>query len=264
MEAAALLEIDVALLDAAYKRRELFAGERAAPPYALRLDVVGAGRVFSGFSASEGRPRSLRVHRALLRAAASVLDRLGCDVAYVVSDEINVVCLASSAYGGRVEKLDSIASGAASAVASLELGTPVVFDSRVISLHGRGDAARYIVYRARVAFNNYVATVYHRLLGGRRTPRLREMLDELGRAGYSVGSEPPWALYGTCVGRVVVERLAGGAAVKRRRLAALDGLQLCLAILRADDEPPTTWGAVTALGASEAAYSGAGAAPRGG
>jgi hypothetical protein len=240
VETAALEELDIVVLDRVFKLREVVARTRVAPPFALRLDAVNAGRVFAPFSAEEGRPRSYRVHRALLLAASTLLNTLGCDVAYVASDEINLVCLSTSVYGGRVEKLDSIAAAVASAYTSLELGLPVAFDSRIVLLSGSLDAALYVLYRARVAFNNYVSTIYHRVAGvDHPTPKLNEMIRELEARGYLISMEPPWALYGTCIAYVKTSRVSEGQTAIRRRLVRLDGVELCTKTLEAYDEPPT-------------------------
>ncbi len=217
-----LAAVDVVTLDTYFKQKEYFSLRTVGSPFALRLDVVSASRRFKLLS--EGRPRSRIVHEALVKAAVRLLQELGCSCAYIVSDEINVICLANP-YRGRIEKLDSIAASIASVHASLTLGIRVLFDSRVVGLDGCSDARRYIEYRMRIGFNNYVSTLYHTVTGTDFTPKLYVMVRELEKAGIHVGIS--WESIGTCICWARALRVRGNASAVRRRLIRLDGSLEC-------------------------------------
>ena len=229
-----LLGVNVAPLDFFFKAREVFNKIRVGGPFAVRLDAVSASRVFAGFSSEEGNVRSFRVHYALVRGAAELMQRFNCLCAYVASDEVNVVCR-DAPYKGRVEKIDSVFASTLSSAVSLELGVPVSFDARVILLRD-GECLSYIVYRARVAYNNYISTLYHRVSQRKETPSLREMLGKLNLLGVDLGE--PWMAVGTSLCWAQAAKEVGGTTATRRRLVAVDGLECCLRDC-GDDEPST-------------------------
>ncbi len=212
-----LLGIDVKRLDNKFKGLEAYQGLRVDGYYVIRLDGVRFGRVLSEFE----KPRSRIVHEALVEAARSVAEWFNCNIAYVVSDELNIVCLSDPPYGGRVEKLVSISAGIASAVVSVKLGKPVYFDARLIRMETIYDAAEYLVYRARVGLNNFLSQLYHMRYGGRvATPRLLELVELLAR---ELRSYSPWMAVGTCLQKVETMKVARNVltgeeiVVKRRR-----------------------------------------------
>ncbi len=214
-----LLELNPAVLEDEYKERERSVEEKVEPPIAMRLDGVGFGSRLTGYR----WPRDPRVHDAMVEAAAVLLDRLNAAVAYTASDEINLVILGETPYAGRLEKLVSISAGLASAVLTHMLGRILYTDSRVIPLRGPRDAERYLLYRARVALNNYVNSLL--VARGVRIERmdvgLAERIEMLRKLGVDPFSEP-WAAWGTCLQRVVVTREANGVRVERRRVLGVD------------------------------------------
>ncbi|ABM80892.1 tRNA(His) guanylyltransferase Thg1 family protein [Hyperthermus butylicus] len=220
-----VLAVNPAALEETYRSRELFQGYRVEPPFALRLDGVGWGHRLEGFT----QPRDLRVHRALVHAVMEVLRLLGGCCGYVVSDEANIVFLDEAPYGGRVEKLASISAAIASATVSLELGRRLFLDSRVVKLYSKRDAYRYLLYRARVGFNNYVSTLYHQHLGSKKyTPPLHVMLHELReKTDLDPLKGPHWRSLGSCIAYLEAERQSNNTMALRRRIAAMDGLELC-------------------------------------
>ncbi|HID40566.1 MAG TPA: hypothetical protein EYP33_00220 [Pyrodictium sp.] len=224
-----LFEANPARLEEEYKAREIFQKERVEPPFVLRLDGVGWARRLHGFE----WPRDERVHRALARAAVELLRVIGGCCVLVVSDEVNLVYTGEPPYGGRVEKLVSISAGIVSGCVSRVLGRILFLDSRVVKLYSRRDAARYLLYRARVGFNNYISSLYHAAgLGpARTTPGLQEMIEALRRAGRDPLREPSWRLVGSCAAYTSSTRRVKppGVTMERRRLIILDGgLEMCL------------------------------------
>ncbi len=214
-----LLEVNPAVLENEYKERERSVEERIEPPFAMRLDGVGFGSRLAGYR----WPRDPRVHEAMVEAAAVLLDKMNAVVAYTASDEINLVILEAAPYAGRLEKLVSISAGLASAVLTRMLGRILYMDSRVIPLQGVRDAERYLLYRARVALNNYVNSLL--VARGVRVERmdagLSERIEMLRKLDVDPLSEP-WAAWGTCIQRVIVIRESRGARVERRRVLGVD------------------------------------------
>jgi len=213
--------VPVAKMQRVFRSREAYAGKRARPPIAIRLDGVRFGRALSNYGL-----RSLEVHRALIDASMRVMEELGCCCSYVVSDEINVLCLDHIAYGGRVEKLVSISSGIASSVVSRALDRELFFDSRVIVFQSDADVVSYVLYRARVEFNNFVSQLYHRAFGGYRgTPKLSRMIEELASRGIDVFREPLWKTVGSSIAKEVRER---GYGKKGWTKVVSEGFQKCI------------------------------------
>ena len=226
-----LARLNPARLEEEYKAREVAQGLRVESPLALRLDGVSWGRRLRG---RYRWPRDERVHRAEAHAAVEAVALLGADLGYVTSDEISIVWVSREPpYGGRVEKLDSVAAGAASAHVSLELGAALFYDARVVKLYSARDAALYLLHRARVGMNNYLTSLYHSVAAGRRgeTPGLQRVVEELERLGLGPSRLPPWALYGSCVARVPSVKRGPGVEAERRRLAVLPGPGACLEAL---------------------------------
>jgi len=221
-------KVNVAKLGEYFKAKEAFAQLKVEPPIVIRLDGVGFGRALEGFE----KPRSRLVHEALVEACMGILDRFGCNMGYVVSDELNVVCLDSLPYGGRVEKLNSISAAIASAITTLKLRRPLFFDARIVELSSKLEAKDYILFRARVGLNNFIAQFYHAKHGHRRqTPRLEQMV-------YSLQNElrniELWKPLGTCIRKEVytkraIDRKHGNViTVTRRRWRISEGPLHCL------------------------------------
>ncbi len=232
---AKLMAINPARLEERYGNREVFQGETVEPPFALRLDGVGWGRRLKGRGFNW--PRDRQVHQAISRAALQAVFLLGAQLAYVISDEVNILWFTEPPYGGRVEKLDSIASGVLSSHVSLYLGVSLFFDSRVLVLYSIDDAASYVLYRARVGLNNYLTSLYHaRKLGKMEsTPPLQEVIRRLQSDNIKVSKLPWWSLYGSCIVPVRSLRYLHdlGVAVERRRYVIVEGYWPCLEYLEA-------------------------------
>lgn len=179
----ALLRLEPARLEADYRSRES-PRDYIEPPLAIRLDGVNFGTVLSDLPG----PRNRGVHNALKIAAADLASSNGADLAYIVSDEVNLVFRATAPYRGRVLKLISVLASSLSAKVSMLLDRPLRFDARVVKLYDDKDAARYIAYRARVGLNNYAISIA-RLKGlvDSSTPPIGEILKSLRGEDLSLG-----------------------------------------------------------------------------
>jgi len=204
-----VLRVKVGEAERKFRGSEVGCG-RVSVPLAVRLDGVGWGKALLDFS----WPRDERVHKALVETALELMRNFGADVAYVISDEINLVFSKYSPYGGRVFKIVSVLAGKASSSITIKLQKPLSFDARIVKLENLCDCYNYVAYRARVGFNNYVSSLYHAKKGSAPTPNLEEMLNE-------VPLDAKWAYAGTLLVRVWEERTrlnsATGTVVKYAR-----------------------------------------------
>ncbi len=208
-------------LEKKFRAREIYQGYRVEQPLALRLDGVGWGRRLRD---RYEWPRDERVHRALVVAAVRLLEEFNACCGLVVSDEVSIIIGNEPPYGGRVEKLVSISAGLVSATISNVLNEELYVDSRVVKLYSASDAAEYLLYRIRVGFNNYVSSIYHRMVSGEkgRTPSLREMLQKLVEIETPPSLWEPWRLLGTCIARTQSLRVLDDTVAERRRIIAVD------------------------------------------
>lgn len=190
-----LLQLQVNELEDDYRGREQKLDARLRLPFAIRLDGVGFSKALSGFQ----EPRDKRVHEALVAGTSQVVNRLSASCAYTVSDEVNALFLGPSLpYAGRVQKLVSISASILSVNASEAIGRRLFFDARVVPLTGIDDAKQYILYRARVAFNNFVGRSL-KLLNVKlnENTSLRQQVKLLEENGIRVIDHPLWEWSGT-------------------------------------------------------------------
>lgn len=211
-----ILAINPAALTGFFKRREVVGGVVQAP-LVLRMDGVNFGRMLREFL----QPRDVRVHRALTLACRELMRFFNGDFCYAVSDELNLLIIGSIPYAGRVFKLVSVSAGIASAVASLQLGRKLYFDSRVVVLESPWEAIPYVLSRMRIGFGNYVSKLFTSLVKTVRTPKLRDMVVELLRRGVDLKTD--WRSVGTCLYFSRVEKkgfdpLRGSHVVVERRV----------------------------------------------
>ncbi len=167
-----LVGIPIGTLYRKYKSREIVKSILELP-IILRLDGVKFGKLLRNFE----RPRDRRVHDVLIEAAIEILKFMGADIAYVVSDEINIIFVRNLPYGGRYFKLTSISASIASSTASIRLGLKLYFDSRVVKVYDINEIVEYLLYRARVGMNNYLSSLcYIDGIVGEYTPNIEELL----------------------------------------------------------------------------------------
>jgi tRNA(His) 5'-end guanylyltransferase len=182
-----LLLENPAVLETRYREREAVC-EPSSPPFAVRLDGVGFGKRLKDFEA----PRSKLVHTALVETARRLAMQYGAEFVHVVSDEVNLLFLGSAPYGGRTFKIISVLAANASAELTAKLGRPLYFDGRVVKLSDACDAARYVLFRARVGLNNYVIQLARATgLIHAHTPRIEELLQKVEIRDYELA----WGTY---------------------------------------------------------------------
>ncbi len=191
MDKGVIFRINPLALSNVFDRGEVLGGY-VNLPYVIRLDGVNFGRVLKGFE----EPRDPRVHRALVEGCRNLMKFFNSDFCYIVSDEVNVFSFRYNPYGGRFFKITSISSSILSSHASLSIGRPVYFDSRVIVLLDHYKAIPYLLYRVRIGFANYVSKLYTMYID-KNTIELQRMVRELEERGINVYFD--WRSIGTCL-----------------------------------------------------------------
>ncbi|MFN3804217.1 MAG: tRNA(His) guanylyltransferase Thg1 family protein [Pyrobaculum sp.] len=177
-----ILRVSPRAMEARYRQREAIC-EPSTPPLVVRLDGVGFGKRLRDFPT----PRSQLVHRALVETAREAAAVYGAELAYVVSDEINLAFLRNVPYGGRTFKIVSVLAGYLSAGLTARLARPLHFDGRVVKLEDPCDVASYVFYRARVGLNNYLVKKARGLnLVYSQTPHIEELTALVGVEDYEL------------------------------------------------------------------------------
>jgi len=189
-----LNEFNLPYMSMKFKEREVGLST-VKEPIALRLDGVRFGKSLKGFK----EPRDEVVHKALVESAKELLKRFNALMAYVVSDEVNLIMANYLPYGGRVFKLISIASSILSAHISLILKRPLYFDSRIVKLNNANEIKEYLYFRARVGINNYISKSYHQIKKLGITPPTKDMLNYLMNTMNLVERIKDWEIVGTCI-----------------------------------------------------------------
>jgi tRNA(His) guanylyltransferase len=138
------------------KNREVFSNLITVPPIFVRLDGRGFHRLADRLSLA--RPFDERFHESMIAVLKSVVSVSGLnpDFGYTFSDEISLY-FSSLPFGGRVEKIDSIAASYAASAFSLILDpkSPVSFDARIIPVTEEL-AMQYLINRQHEAWRNHM------------------------------------------------------------------------------------------------------------
>ncbi|MDK2975141.1 MAG: tRNA(His) guanylyltransferase [Methanofollis sp.] len=187
---------------------ETFSTLAIYPPVFLRLD----GRSFHRLTRTCNKPFDARFHAAMTGTCRRLLADSGLDplFAYTFSDEINLYCTVLP-FGGRVEKLDSIAASYAASAFTLEYDCdePVAFDARVV-LATPEYAVEYLAMRQAEAWRNHInaycqaALVTEGRTGREAAADLRgmkagEMHEMMFGRGVNLNETPAWQRRGTLV-----------------------------------------------------------------
>lgn len=162
-------------------------------PFVIRVDVRAAHSLLR----TANKPFDMQfvghMQAAMMHLCREVQ---GAVFAYQQSDEISVLACAykdhtqQSWFGGRVQKIASVAAGLASSSLSLhrhlaELPASLAFDGRVFALPNAVEVANYFVWRQRDAQRNAVAMAAQahfsvRQLYNKNRVQMIEMLREVG------------------------------------------------------------------------------------
>jgi len=202
-------------------------------PFFVRLD----GRRFQAVSETVGaeKPFDEKFARCLV-ASAKAMFQSGFNpaLAYVASDEINLLFLYTAPFRRRVEKVDSILAGVASSAFSLaaprlfEKTSIAAFDGRVI-VSSLEKIAGYLVWRQRDAWRNHNNAYAYWLLRktGHKPSEASKMLkglktedlhDLLFRHGVNLAQTPAWQRRGILIYKEPYKKLVENRAGTRRRI----------------------------------------------
>ncbi len=199
------------------ENREIFANIIAIPPVFVRLD----GRAFHRLADCLGleKPFDEFFHKAMVTTCMALITESGLnpDLAYTFSDEISLY-FTKLPFGGRVEKIDSIAASYAASSLTLALGgtTLVAFDARVIPATP-AYAIEYLTNRQAEAWRNHInAYCQQALIGdgmdarkaaeklnGMQAKDLHEMMH---LRGLNLATTPAWQRRGTLVYKKITEK----------------------------------------------------------
>lgn len=209
----------------------------------LRVDGRGFSRLTE---ASFTKPFDRRFHEHMQAVGRALLAELGGTFAYVASDEVSLLLPRARPFGGRVEKLVSLAAGVASATFTAASGLPAVFDAR--SWVG-ADPGAYVRGRQtdthRCGLGGWCYwTLRQAGLDAREASRRLDGLPVAAQRallvahGVDVAALPAWQLRGAGVGFVEEER-AGHDPVRnttvtavRRRVVVDEALPVGAALAR--------------------------------
>lgn len=192
------------------RKNEIFSGLITISPFFVRID----GRSFHGLlkSLEMKKPFDERFRDAMAYACKSLLEESGLNplFAYTFSDEINLY-FRHPPFGGRVEKIDSVAASFASSVLTgiLKPGMPMALDARIIPSPG-SFVIDYLVDRQAEAWRNLMnAYCQHALIGEGKTPhqaaellrgmKSAEMHEMMFERGTNLAKTPAWQRRGVMV-----------------------------------------------------------------
>jgi tRNA(His) guanylyltransferase len=199
------------------RKNEIFSGLVTVSPFFVRID----GRSFHGLlqSLQMKKPFDERFRDAMADACKSLLDDSGLNplFAYTFSDEINLY-FRLPPFGGRVEKIDSVAASFASSVltSNLKPGMPLAMDARIIPSPG-SFVIDYLIDRQAEAWRNLMNSYcQHALIGEGKTPRQSaelllgmkssEMHEMMFERGVNLAKTPAWQRRGIMVFRGEYEK----------------------------------------------------------
>ena len=192
------------------KDREIFRNLITIPPVFVRLDGRTFHRVTRNLSLA--RPYDSRFSEAMTAVSERFLRESGLSpvLAYTFSDEISLYFTVLP-FGGRVEKLNSIAASfAASALTvALDLDFPLAFDARIVQVTPR-IAIEYLVERQQEAWRNHLNAYGQEALvrTGRTMHEAARILKGMGSDavhelmfshGINLGDTPTWQRRGILV-----------------------------------------------------------------
>jgi len=199
------------------ENREIFAAITTIPPAFIRLD----GRAFHRLTEVLGleKPFDEFFHKAMVMACTSLVAESGLnpEFAYTFSDEISLY-FSKLPFGGRVEKIDSVAASYAASSLTLAFGgtTLLSLDARVIPASPEF-AIEYMINRQSEAWRNHINAYCQQALieEGKRPKEAAEQLRGLPAKalhemmhirGFNLATTPAWQRRGTLVYKKLTEK----------------------------------------------------------
>ncbi|RLI21664.1 guanylyltransferase [Candidatus Bathyarchaeota archaeon] len=180
------------------------------------------------------KPFDIKIAKCLVDASKKVFRVFSPSIAYVISDEINLLFVRKYLFNGRIEKINSILSGLISSSFSLNLkkyfkkAETISFDSRVIVLPDKS-ILDYFAWRQLNGWRNhnnaYAYWLFRKLgyspkesserLKGLKSEQIHEILF---KHGINLSKTPAWQRRGIIVYKETYEKETDKAKVKRRKI----------------------------------------------
>ena len=199
------------------ENREIFSAITAIPPVFVRLD----GRAFHRLSDTLEleKPFDEFFHKAMVTVCLTLVADSGLnpDFAYTFSDEISLY-FTKLPFGGRVEKIDSVAASYAASSFTLALGgtSLLSFDARVIPATPEY-AVEYLVNRQAEAWRNHIngycqqVLIEEGLSAKKAAEQLkglpaRELHEMMHIRGFNLAATPAWQRRGTLIYKKITEK----------------------------------------------------------
>ena len=201
-------------------------------PFAVRLD----GWKFKSLCEKLGaeKPFDSRIAKCLVTACTHVLRNFNPSLAYIISDEINLVFIKNYPFNGRIEKINSVLAGLISASFSLNARkifgkeTVACFDCRVVILSDK-NLMDYLIWRQRNGWRNHNNAYAYWLLrrlghspreAAKKLEKLKskQIHELLFKHGINTSETPVWQRRGIMIYREAYEKEVRGITVERKRI----------------------------------------------
>jgi tRNA(His) guanylyltransferase len=153
------------LLDVKMKNREIFSALKVPDPAIVRIDGRGFGKALLRLQFT--KPYDIRFAKGMADSTVDFFRKSGFNpaLAYLFSDEINLLFIHDLPFNGRLEKIDSIIPSFISStlVINLACPEPLPFDSRVLIINST-DIAKYLNWRQKECWRNLIRSYGYYLL----------------------------------------------------------------------------------------------------
>jgi tRNA(His) guanylyltransferase len=199
------------------ENREIFSNITIIPPVFVRLD----GRAFHRLAKNLAlkKPFDEVFCDAMVQVGKTLIADSGLcpEFAFTFSDEISLYFI-QLPFGGRVEKIDSVAASFAASSLTLALGvtTPLSFDARVIPATP-AYAMEYLANRQNEAWRNHLngycqqALIAEGISAKKAAARLKgkpakELHEMMHQRGFNLATTPAWQRRGVLVFKKISEK----------------------------------------------------------
>jgi len=147
------------------KNREIFSQLTVPSAAIIRIDGRRFGRVLDQLQFD--KPYDIRFTKGMVNSTTDFFNKSGINpsIAYLFSDEINLLFLKDMPFNGRLEKIDSIIPSffSSALVLNLNIPEPFSFDSRVI-LIDKSNIVDYFNWRQLECWRNLMSSYAYYLL----------------------------------------------------------------------------------------------------
>lgn len=147
------------------KKREIFAQIEITNTAIVRIDGRGFGKALRQLQFS--KPYDIRFAKGMADSTETFFQKSGINpsLAYIFSDEINLLFTKNLPFNGRLEKIDSVIPSyfSSALVLALESPEPLSFDSRVAIIDS-ADIMEYLKWRQEECWRNLMSSYGYYLL----------------------------------------------------------------------------------------------------